>query len=156
MNAGISEAGVFKQHHGLRYKKSSNSVLLNTCWEGHEKDKKAWSQKKRNVFVTFLRQRSSKLKVLDSNMTPGRSSRWPASHLQNTSSTNSNNVIFPALSYQQDVTVTHRKRRVLNRLSLLRHNSSATDRREGGGCEKGSSALETRLQFLARAAEVMF
>lgn len=126
--------------------------MLGRTWEGQ----KGVESKKRNVFVTFLRQRSSKLKVLDSNMTPGRSSRWPALHLQNTSSTNSNNVIFPALSYQQDVTVTHRKRRVLNRLSLLRHNSSATDRREGGGCEKGSSALETRLQFLARAAEVMF
>lgn len=87
-------------------------------------------------------------------MITGRSSRWPASHLWNRSNANSNNVIFPALSYQRDVTVT--QSRVLARLSLLRHNSSAADGREGRGWEKGSSALESRLRSLARVAEVTF
>lgn len=117
--------------------------------------------KKRNVFVTFLRQKSShftnkKIQGIRPLSDPWKEQQVASLAPSNRSSTNSNNVIFPALSYQQDVTVMQRKRRVLARLSLLRHNSSATERREGGGCEKGSSALETRLRSLARAAEVMF
>lgn len=89
-------------------------------------------------------------------MIPGRSNRWPASHLQRRSSTNSKDVVFPTLSYQRDVTMMQRRCQVLTQLSLLRHSSSATDRQGGGGCENGSSALETRLWSLATADKVMF
>lgn len=89
-------------------------------------------------------------------MNPGRSSRWPASHLRNRSSTNSKNVVFPTLSYQQDVTTMQRRCQVFAQLSLLRHSISSTDRQERGGCENGSSAPETRLWSLVRADEVMF
>lgn len=90
-------------------------------------------------------------------MIPGRSSRRPASRLRNGSGTNSEEVIFfPGLPSQRDVTVRQRKRRALARLSPLRHDGCAPDGREGGGCEPGSSALETRLRSLARAAEVAF
>lgn len=89
-------------------------------------------------------------------MLPERSSRWPASHLQRRSSTNSKDVVFPTLSYQRYVTIRQRRCQVLAQLSLLRHSSSATDRQEGGGCENGSSAPETRLWSLVRADKVMF
>lgn len=153
-----AETGVFKQHHDLRCEKglqrcSSEHALGRRMWEGQ----KSMTSKEQMFFyrsqtkvTTFYKQQ--KKKVLDAYMIPGRSSRWPALHLQNRSSTNSNNVIFFALSYQQNATVTQRKHRVLTCLSLLRHNNSATDRQEGGGCEKGLFCPRNRAAISGKAS----
>lgn len=98
VNAGICSDRSLQTASRPEVQKKATSVLLNMHWqEGHEKDKKARGQKNNKWFwftevIAFCKQQNKRSWI--PCVIPGRSSRWPASHLWNRSSTNSNNTIF--------------------------------------------------------------